>query len=93
MREPDPLACPALPPGHAEFKPDLIIVPGVGFDMQGNRLGFGAGYYDRYLAHPSMKDTVKIGFAYSFQILPELPADPWDVRMNALCSEKELIWL
>jgi 5-formyltetrahydrofolate cyclo-ligase len=93
VREPDPLACPPMSPDHPEFGPDLLLTPGLGFDRQGNRLGFGAGYYDRYLAHPSMKRTLKIGFAYSFQILPELPADPWDVRMNALCSEKELTWL
>ncbi|UZP66438.1 5-formyltetrahydrofolate cyclo-ligase [Desulfovibrio mangrovi] len=93
VREPDPLCCPPMLPDHPDFKPDLAIIPGVGFDVKGNRLGFGAGYYDRYLAHPSMKHTPRIGLAYSFQVLPELPADPWDIRMNALCTEKELTWL
>lgn len=93
LREPDAVCCPPLQPDDPDFKPDLAVIPGVGFDRSGNRLGFGAGYYDRYLAHPSMQQTSLVGVAYSFQILEALPADPWDRRVHALCSEKELRWL
>ena len=74
------------------FSPDLILVPGVAFDRCGRRLGFGGGYYDRLLARPAMRGVAAIGLAYDFQILEELPADPWDVALSGICSEKELLW-
>lgn len=60
---------------------DLVVVPGVAFDKQGNRLGRGKGYYD-YFLKKIPKDTPSIGLAFDFQILPFLPATKRDVRIN-----------
>ena len=66
-------------------KIDLAIIPGVSFDAQGNRLGRGKGYYDRYLtAHP---DCIRAGIAYRMQVTGQIPAEPQDVRMQYLVTE------
>ncbi|WP_035067963.1 5-formyltetrahydrofolate cyclo-ligase [Nitratidesulfovibrio termitidis] len=98
IAEPDPARCPAIDmdaaPGSASsFAPDLAVIPGVAFDLQGNRLGHGAGYYDRFLAHPAMARTALVGLAYAFQIVPALPVAPWDRPVHALCTEEGLTWL
>lgn len=63
---------------------DLIVVPGVAFDRQGNRLGRGKGYYDRFLCkHPGVKC---IGICFDFQLLEELPTDPFDIKMDEVIS-------
>jgi len=64
---------------------DLFVVPGVGFDRRGGRLGYGRGYYDRVLAaHPSIPH-VATGFCC--QVVPEVPMGPGDVRIRALQTE------
>ena len=63
---------------------DLILVPGLAFDREGNRIGFGAGYYDRFLARTN---APKVGLAYDSQILHHLPSDPHDIRMDFLVTE------
>ncbi len=55
---------------------DLVLVPMVGFDQQGNRLGRGGGFYDRFLSR--CKNTVAIGLAHDFQHIQKLPAAEWD---------------
>ena len=67
-------------------KIDLIIVPGVSFDENLNRLGFGKGYYDRYLLN---KDIYKIGICYSEQLVDSLPIENHDIKMNLVITEKE----
>lgn len=63
---------------------DLIIVPGVAFDPQGNRMGRGKGYYDRFLVkYPAVK---KIGICFDFQLVDEIPAEPHDIRMDEVVS-------
>lgn len=62
-------------------KIDLVIVPGIAFDKKGNRLGRGKGYYDRFLKCLP-KTTRRIGLAFDFQILPSLPTQPHDIRLN-----------
>lgn len=82
----------AQPAAPAEGRPciDLMILPGLAFDRKGARLGFGGGYYDKYLgAHPGCSGML-IGFCHHFQILEDIPADPWDVPMHGLCSERGL---
>ncbi|MFZ5944403.1 MAG: 5-formyltetrahydrofolate cyclo-ligase [Bacillota bacterium] len=66
---------------------DLCIIPGVAFDPWGHRVGFGAGYYDRFL--PLLKkDTPKIALSYQLQISPEpLPSDGYDVLMDYILTE------
>jgi len=67
---------------------DLIIVPGVAFDRQLNRLGRGKGFYDRLLATVNVP---RIGIAYSFQLRDKIPAETFDRKMDLLITEKEII--
>ncbi|EFL50498.1 5-formyltetrahydrofolate cyclo-ligase [Solidesulfovibrio fructosivorans JJ]] len=81
--EPPRAAC--LPP--SAYSPDVILVPGVAFDAKGARLGFGGGYYDRLLALPMAASALTIGLAYAFQVVPQLPADPWDRPVDIVVTE------
>jgi 5-formyltetrahydrofolate cyclo-ligase len=67
---------------------ELALVPGIAFDREGYRLGWGRGYYDRLLKRVG---GFKVGVAYSFQVLERLPRDPWDVPVDAVVTEKEVI--
>jgi 5-formyltetrahydrofolate cyclo-ligase len=69
---------------------DLIIVPGLAFDRELNRLGFGRGFYDRYLSGCS---AFKVGICYDAQIAEkdEIPIDCYDVKMDMVITEKEII--
>lgn len=63
---------------------DLIIVPAVGYDVNGNRIGYGAGYYDTFLeAH---KTTYKIGLAHSVQIVENISAEDHDIPVNRVIT-------
>ena len=62
----------------------LIIVPGVAFDENYNRLGRGRGYYDRLL---SLTDAFKIGVCFDFQFLNEIPAEAFDIKMNCVVRD------
>lgn len=70
---------------------ELIIVPGAAFDRQGNRLGYGGGYYDRFL-NRLRPETPKIALAFSCQVLPEIPLDPYDLKVDALITEEGVFW-
>ncbi|CCH49380.1 5-formyltetrahydrofolate cyclo-ligase [Pseudodesulfovibrio piezophilus] len=86
IMEPDAHKCPSV----QECSPDLAIIPGVCFDRRGYRLGFGGGYYDRLLATPDMQLALKIGVGYTFQLIEELPIQPWDMPVDIVCTEEEL---
>ena len=74
-------------PVVAVQKLQLLLVPGLAFDLSGNRLGYGRGFYDRLL--PNVRSGVPIvGVAPSQLIISALPAEPHDVRMTHLLSEK-----
>lgn len=60
---------------------DLILVPGLGFDKDGNRLGRGKGFYDRFL--PQTR-AYKIGICYQFQVLEQIPTDIFDIKMDEI---------
>lgn len=66
-------------------KVEIIIVPGVAFDHTGNRMGRGRGFYDRLLK--ATPNAMKIGVAYDFQMLDEIPVEPHDVKMDKVISE------
>ena len=70
-------------------KVDLIIVPGVAFDRKMNRLGRGKGYYDRFLAKVS---APKIGICFDFQLMDQIPAEAYDIKMDYIVSENEILW-
>ena len=69
--------------------PDVILLPLIGFDRAMNRLGQGAGHYDRLLA--TLPDAILIGIAWSVQEVEAIPIDPWDIPLDAVATEKELI--
>jgi 5-formyltetrahydrofolate cyclo-ligase len=74
VREPA-ARCEEVPPE----KLDLILVPGMAFDWNGNRLGRGRGFYDRLL---SKTRSVKCGVGYDFQLVGKIPAEPHDAKVN-----------
>lgn len=67
---------------------DLIIVPGLAFDQDGYRLGFGGGYYDRYLQDYKGK---KIALAFTPQILPTIPIEKHDISVDAIVTDGEML--
>lgn len=71
---------------------DLICLPLVAFDEQGNRLGMGGGFYDRSLAfmHQSTQKPALIGLAYELQKVERLALEPWDIPLDAIATEKQL---
>jgi 5-formyltetrahydrofolate cyclo-ligase len=79
----------ASPPADApELTPDLVIAPVLGFDAKGNRLGQGAGHYDRTLqALRAIKPVFVIGLAYAGQEVDALPAEPHDQKLDAILTE------
>ncbi len=69
---------------------DLCIIPGIAFDKKGNRLGFGAGYYDRYLPRVNQK-AKRIALAYECQLYDgTLPTDAYDLPMQYILTEKKM---
>ncbi len=69
---------------------DIVIVPGIVFDKNGNRIGHGYGYYDRFLK-TIKKETVKIGLAFDFQLIEKIPEEKHDVPMDIIVTDKEII--
>jgi len=71
---------------------DLVVVPGLLFDRKGYRVGYGGGYYDRFLSN--IPDNCKtIGLAFSSQVVDRLPVDDYDRNVMLVITEKELIGL
>lgn len=64
---------------------DVVVVPGLGFDLQGHRIGFGKGFYDRFL--PTHPESRKIGVCFSRMLLPSIPVDEYDVRMDIILTD------
>jgi 5-formyltetrahydrofolate cyclo-ligase len=67
---------------------DLVIVPGLGFDLLGNRLGRGRGFYDRFLAQQDLKGT-SCGLAFEDQVVPTLPIGPNDMQVDMLVTDQK----
>lgn len=67
---------------------DLVLVPLVGWDSSGGRLGMGASFYDRLFQPFSQLDRpVRMGIAYELQKVEKVPSDPWDIRLHSLITE------
>jgi 5-formyltetrahydrofolate cyclo-ligase len=66
---------------------DLILVPCVGGDQRGYRLGYGGGFYDRLMTDPNWAAIPTIGITFEPMVVEQLPIDPWDRPLNALCTE------
>jgi 5-formyltetrahydrofolate cyclo-ligase len=71
---------------------DLIVVPGVVFDINGHRIGYGKGFYDRFLLHPGRTATL-VGLCHDFQLLDEaLPSERHDVRMDIIVTDRRIVF-
>ncbi|MBT4213108.1 MAG: 5-formyltetrahydrofolate cyclo-ligase [Porticoccaceae bacterium] len=73
---------------------DVLFMPLVGFDRQGNRIGMGGGYYDRALAFMKEQETSSltlVGLAHSIQEVPQISSQSWDIPLHLIATEKELI--
>lgn len=85
--EPDPARCEPVLPGTI----DLVVVPGVAFDRSGGRLGYGGGYYDRFLAGEAV-GALRVALAFEVQLSAEpLPLDAHDLRMDLLVTERRIL--
>lgn len=74
---------------EAQEEDVLMILPGLSFDKQGNRLGYGGGYYDNYLKdNPACR---KMGIGYDFQIVGEIPVCEWDQPVDIVITEKRVL--
>lgn len=68
---------------------DLVIVPGIAFDLKGNRIGYGMGFYDSLLRQ--MPHAKAIALAFDFQVVDEIPAEAHDVRVHKVVTEQRLV--
>lgn len=78
--------CPAVNGNNI----DLVLMPGAVFDRQGGRIGYGGGFYDRFLSRMNKK-VDKIALAYDFQILDRVPMDEFDVRVDGIVTNEGYI--
>ena len=67
---------------------DLVLVPGLGFDSSGARIGMGGGYYDRFL---TSLDCVRLGLTFEWQLLTHVPMQAHDQRVDAIVTELRVI--
>ena len=74
------------------FYPDILLVPLLAYDRNLNRLGYGGGYYDRYIEKlEKIKKVIKIGLAFSFQKISSIPISQYDKRLDFIITEKEIL--
>ena len=70
--------------------PDILLVPLVAFDRHFNRIGYGSGFYDRYLKKiKKNKKIITIGLAYSFQKIKKIPVNKYDIKLDFVITNKE----
>ncbi len=74
---------------YAKKQIQCAIVPGVAFDMRGNRIGFGAGYYDKFFN--KNPDVYKIGICYEFQLVDNIPSEDYDIPMDVIITNERII--
>ena len=74
------------------FYPDILLVPLVSYDNDFNRLGYGGGFYDRYIEKiEKIKKVIKIGLAFSCQKLKNIPINQYDKKLDFIVTEKEIL--
>ena len=67
---------------------DVAVVPFLAVDEEGNRLGYGKGYYDRFLKNSK---ALRVAYGYDFQIVQLVPAQPWDEKMDVIVTDEKII--
>lgn len=83
------VAEPVVPAGAlvGAERMDVVVVPCVGLDREGHRVGFGAGFYDRALAGLPVGRPLVVGVAFEVQVVDEVPVRPWDVPVDVVLTE------
>jgi 5-formyltetrahydrofolate cyclo-ligase len=92
---------PLLPTGYGPREParrvpldpaevDVVITPGLAFDRRGFRLGYGGGHYDRYLSR-LRPETIRIGLAFSVQLIDRIPDEPSDQKVHLIVTDAEVV--
>ena len=72
--------------------PDILLVPLVGYDNDLNRLGYGGGFYDRYIEKiEKVKKVIKIGLAFSYQKIKKIPTNKFDKKLDFIITEKDIL--
>ena len=72
--------------------PDILLIPLVAYDNNLNRLGYGGGFYDRYIKKiEEIKKVIKIGLAFSYQKVKKIPIDQYDKKLDFIVTEKEIL--
>ena len=67
---------------------DFAVIPFLAVDKQGNRLGYGKGYYDKFLKNSKAK---RVAYGYGFQVLNSVPHEEWDEKMDIIVTDEEII--
>ena len=79
------------PSSNVTLMPDIILVPVLAFDAKGNRLGYGAGFYDRTIARlKKQKNILTVGLAYEMQLYGGLPVEENDVKMDMVITDRNI---
>lgn len=86
IREPDPQTSQYIDPKEI----DVVIVPAIAFDKNGFRLGYGAGFYDRFLI-TLRDDAITVGVAFELQVFDEIPIEDHDVKLDYIITENRTI--
>ena len=84
--EPDPGQAKRIDPAEI----DVVLLPGSVFDPRGGRLGYGGGYYDRFLNHDA-PEALRIGLAFELQVVDQVPLLPHDERIHYLVTEERIV--
>ena len=80
------------PVSKEKINPEVILVPLVAFDSELNRLGYGGGFYDRFISSEKYnKKIIKIGLAFTFQKVDKIPISKYDKKLDFIITEKNLI--
>lgn len=77
-------------PVHPAEEADIIVIPGIAFDTEGRRIGYGKGYYDKALHHLEGRGKL-VGFCYDFQLVDRIAGEPHDVLMDMVITERRVI--
>ncbi|HKL79355.1 MAG TPA: 5-formyltetrahydrofolate cyclo-ligase [Mobilitalea sp.] len=72
-------------------QPKLMLLPGLAFDYDGNRIGFGAGYYDRYLMEHHSDGFIKVALGYDFQVLDRIDCEDHDIKADMIITPERII--
>ena len=80
------------PTSSKKIYPDILLVPLVAYDNHLNRLGYGGGFYDRYIEKiEKIKKVIKIGLAFSYQKIKNIPLSKYDKKLDFIITEKEIL--